>query len=118
VDVNENTAGTRKPILTGHMSRSPLVVAGTLEFSDKTVGPLLAGHRFCSLRLEPSFEAARSAQRRDTAIIAVFKATRIRLAELAGLRYDPGDPRRSDIDLWQREINVASISIWLRDPVP
>jgi hypothetical protein len=48
----------------------------------------------------------------------VFKATRIRLAELAGLRYDPGDPRRSDIDLWQREINVASISIWLRDPVP
>jgi len=30
----------------------------------------------------------------------------IRLAELAGLRYDPGDPRRSDIDLWQREITV------------
>jgi hypothetical protein len=24
----------------------------------------------------------------------------VRLAELAGLRYDPGDPRRSDIDLW------------------
>ena len=30
----------------------------------------------------------------------------VRLAELAGLRYDPGDPRRSDIDLWQREITV------------
>jgi site-specific recombinase XerD len=30
----------------------------------------------------------------------------IRLAELAGLRYDPGDPRRSDIDVWQREIAV------------
>jgi integrase len=30
----------------------------------------------------------------------------IRLAELAGLRYDPGDPWRSDIDLWQREITV------------
>ena len=29
-----------------------------------------------------------------------------RLGELAGLRYDPGDPRRSDIDLWQREITV------------
>jgi integrase len=27
-------------------------------------------------------------------IIAVFKATGIRLAELAGLRYDPGDPRQ------------------------
>ena len=46
------------------------------------------------------------AQRRDAAIIAVFKATGIRLAELAGIRYDPGDPRRSDIDLWQREITV------------
>ena len=28
------------------------------------------------------------------------------LAELAGLRYNPGDPRHSDIDLWQREITV------------
>ena len=46
------------------------------------------------------------AQRRDTAIIAVFKATGIRLAELAGIRYDARDPRRSDIDLWQREITV------------
>ena len=27
----------------------------------------------------------------------MFRATGIRLAELAGLRYDPGDPRRSDI---------------------
>jgi hypothetical protein len=33
----------------------------------------------------------------------VFKAS---WAELAGLRYDPGDPRRGDIDLWQREITV------------
>ena len=46
------------------------------------------------------------AQRRDTAIIAGFKATGIRLSELAGLRYDPGDPWHSDIDLWQREITV------------
>jgi site-specific recombinase XerC len=44
--------------------------------------------------------------RRDTAIIAVFTATGIRLSEMAGIRYDPGDPRRSDIDLWQREITV------------
>ena len=36
----------------------------------------------------------------------MLRATGIRLAELAGLRYDPGDPRRSDIDLWQREITV------------
>jgi integrase len=46
------------------------------------------------------------AQRRDAAIIAVFLATGIRLAEMAGIRYDPGDPRRSDIDVWQREITV------------
>ena len=57
-------------------------------------------------RLEQACAGRSFAQRRDTAIIAVFKATGIRLAELAGLRYDPGDPRRSDIDLWQREITV------------
>jgi integrase/recombinase XerD len=31
-----------------------------------------------------------------------------RPAELAGLRYEPGDLRRGDIDLWQREITVRS----------
>jgi hypothetical protein len=44
-------------------------------------------------------------QRRDAAVIAVLKATGIR-AELAGIGYDAGDPRRSDVDLWQREITV------------
>ena len=60
-------------------------------------------------RLDQACAGRSFAQRRDTAIIAiiaVFKATGIRLSELAGLRYDPGDPRRSDIDLWQREITV------------
>ena len=57
-------------------------------------------------RLEHACAGRSFAQRRDTAIIAVFKATGIRRSELAGLRYDPGDPRRSDIDLWQREITV------------
>ncbi len=46
------------------------------------------------------------AQRRDAAILAVFRATGIRLAELAGIRYDPGDPGRSDLDLERREIHV------------
>jgi site-specific recombinase XerD len=46
------------------------------------------------------------AQRRDAAMIAVLQATGIRLSELAGIRYHPHDPRRSDIDLWQREITV------------
>ena len=57
-------------------------------------------------RLEHACAGRAFAQRRDAAIIAVFKATGIRLAELAGIRYDPGDPRRSDIDVWQREITV------------
>jgi integrase/recombinase XerD len=57
-------------------------------------------------RLEHACAGRSFAQRRDTAIIAVLRATGIRLAELAALRYDPGDPRRSDIDLWQREITV------------
>jgi site-specific recombinase XerD len=46
------------------------------------------------------------AQRRDAAVIAVFLATGIRLAELAGIQYDPQDAGYSDLDLWQREITV------------
>jgi site-specific recombinase XerD len=46
------------------------------------------------------------AQRRDTAIIAVLTATGIRLSELAGIRYDPGDAQHGDVDLQQREITV------------
>ena len=44
--------------------------------------------------------------RRDAAIIAVFTATGIRLAELAGIRYHPDDPARSDLDLHAREIRI------------
>jgi integrase/recombinase XerD len=45
-------------------------------------------------------------ERRDAAVIAVFRATGMRLSELAGIRYDPGDPRLSDLDLWHREVTV------------
>ena len=57
-------------------------------------------------RLEHACAGRSFTQRRDTAIIAVLTATGIRLSELAGLRYDPGDPRSSDINLWQRELTV------------
>jgi integrase/recombinase XerD len=50
-------------------------------------------------RLERACEGRSFTQRRDTAIIAVFTATGIRLSELAGLRC-------GDVDLWQREIMV------------
>jgi integrase/recombinase XerD len=36
----------------------------------------------------------------------VFRATGIRLSELAGIVYDTEDAQRSDVDLWQREITV------------
>jgi len=66
--------------------------------------PVFTGQELA--RLEQACAGRTFAQRRDTAIIAVFTATGIRLSEMAGIRYDPGDPRRSDIDLWHREITV------------
>jgi integrase len=60
------------------------------------------------LRLEHACRGRSFAQRRDAAIVAVFQATGIRLSELAGIRYDPVDAERSDLDLWQREITVRA----------
>src|SRR5580692_9865504 len=56
--------------------------------------------------LDKTCQGRTFAQRRDAAIIAVLTATGIRAGELAGIRYDAGDPRRSDVDLWRREITV------------
>jgi integrase/recombinase XerD len=57
-------------------------------------------------KLEKACQGNMFAQRRDAAILSVFRATGIRLAELAGIRYDPNDPGRSDVDLERREIHV------------
>jgi site-specific recombinase XerD len=81
----------------------PLAGLQPPRIPDKLV-PVFTGAELT--RLDHACAGRGFAQRRDTAIIAVFTATGIRLAELAGLRYDPGDPRHSDIDLWQREITV------------
>jgi integrase/recombinase XerD len=51
-------------------------------------------------RLERACAGRSFAERRDTALIAVFEATGIRLSELAGIRYDAHDRGRSDMDLW------------------
>jgi site-specific recombinase XerD len=56
--------------------------------------------------LEKTCQGRSFAQRRDAAIIAVLTATGIRAGELAGIRYDPREPSRSDLDLWRREIRV------------
>ena len=57
-------------------------------------------------KLEKACAGRSFAQRRDLAVIAVFRATGVRLSELAGIVYDPEDAQRSDVDLWQREITV------------
>jgi site-specific recombinase XerD len=56
--------------------------------------------------LERACQGNTFAQRRDAAILAVFRATGIRLAELAGIRYYPDDPGGSDVDLQRREIYI------------
>ena len=56
--------------------------------------------------LEKACQGRSFAARRDAAIIAVFTATGIRLSELAGIHYHPGDPARSDLDLQAREIRI------------
>jgi len=64
---------------------------------------------FTSVELSKLEKACRGntfAQRRDAAILAVFRATGVRLAELAGIRYDPDGPGRSDLDMERREIKV------------
>ena len=57
-------------------------------------------------KLEKACAGRTFTQRRDLAIIAVFRATGIRLSELAGIRCDPQDAERGDVDLWRREITV------------
>ena len=80
-------AGLRPPTVTAKLV--PVFTAGELS------------------RIERSCAGRAFAQRRDAAIVAVFQATGIRLSELAPIRYDPGDPRLSDVDVWQREITVC-----------
>jgi integrase/recombinase XerD len=57
-------------------------------------------------RLAKACQGSTFAQRRDAAIVSVFRATGIRIAELAAIRYHPDDPGRSDVDLERREIRV------------
>jgi len=56
--------------------------------------------------LEKACQGNTFAQRRDAAVIAVFRASGIRLAELAGICCHPDDPARSDVDLQRREIYI------------
>ena len=57
--------------------------------------------------LQKACQGRTFADRRDAAVIAVFRATGVRLAELAGIRYDPDNPVRNDLDLQSREIKIC-----------
>ena len=57
--------------------------------------------------LQKACQGRTFADRSDAAIIAVFRATGVRLAELAGIRSDPDDPVRNDVDLQSREIRIC-----------
>jgi site-specific recombinase XerD len=58
-------------------------------------------------RLERACQGRGFAQRRDQAIVSVFRSTGVRLSELAGIRFDPGDPLGGDVDLERREIMIG-----------
>jgi len=47
--------------------------------------------------------------RRDHAIIELFKATGMRLSEMAGILFDPDHPDRNDLDLENREVRVYDL---------
>jgi site-specific recombinase XerD len=70
---------------------------------DKPV-PVFTGDELRRLELACAGRGFR--ERRDAAMVAVLEATGIRLSELAGIRYNPGDPRGGDVDLWHREITM------------
>jgi hypothetical protein len=55
-------------------------------------------------------------QRRNAAVITVFRATGIRLPALAGIRYDLGNPPRSDIE--QRAVRRARSRLVTTLPAP
>jgi integrase len=69
------------------------------HITDRPV-PVFAGGEL--LRLERACAGRSFQQCRDAAVIAVFRATGMRLSELAAIRYDPNEPWRSDVDLWRR----------------
>jgi len=76
--------------------RAPKAEPGPVPvFSSEELSAL---RRACQGR---SFES-----RRDAAIMEVLLAAGIRLSELTGIGYDPGDPARSDLRLLDREIRV------------
>jgi len=58
------------------------------------------------IRLSKTCNGKTFMDRRDKAIIELFKATGIRLSEMAGITYDPEHPERGDLDMENRQLLV------------
>jgi hypothetical protein len=73
--------------------------------------------------LQKTCQGRSFALRRDAAIIGVLTATGSGPGSWPGIRYDPRDPRHSDLDLCRREITVrgksgrqAGVDAWTGQP--
>jgi site-specific recombinase XerC len=58
------------------------------------------------IRLSKTCNGKTFIDRRDKAIIELFKATGIRLSEMASITYDPDHPERADLNMEDREVLI------------
>jgi hypothetical protein len=79
----------------GHMSRSPLLVAGALELSDKMAGPLMAGHRFTALGSSDSGARLGDLPARSMPTSGLVRDTFLETGGTWLKRLAPGDPLTS-----------------------
>lgn len=86
------------------LSASPMERMRVPAVPDSPV-PLVSAHEMT--RMLDACSGVSFRARRDTAIIRLFIDTGARLGEVAGLRYHPTDPQRSDIDLDSGSVYVV-----------
>lgn len=87
----------------GEIARSPMCKMRPPAVPEQPV-PVLSDDQL--RRLLATCEGKGFKERRDTAILRVFMDTGVRLAELTGLTYVPGDPEVTGLDLDTCEIRV------------
>ena len=85
------------------ISTNPMATMSPPKVEEKLI-PILADDQLKALFA--TCKGKDYVDRRDLAILRVFAATGIRLAEMAGLRYVESDPDRTDIDLDARLARV------------
>lgn len=89
----------------GEIPASPMARMRAPVIPEQPV-PVLADDDIRRLLASCSGKAFRD--RRDAAIIRLFVDTGVRLEGMAGLRYNPDDPRSSDVDLRSRVVRITA----------